>query len=73
MPGELVAAVLERALQAELTTYLEYDRHVANPGERGAQDSVLFAAHRSAPSRVFAGQYTVSSRILTMETLCRLS
>jgi hypothetical protein len=26
MPGDLVAAVLERALQAELTTYLEYDR-----------------------------------------------
>jgi hypothetical protein len=35
--------------------------------------SVLFTAHRSALSGVSAGQHSVSSRILTMETLCRLS
>jgi hypothetical protein len=35
--------------------------------------SVLFDAQRSALTCAFAGQYSVSNEILTMETLCRLS
>jgi putative transposase len=35
MPGELVRAVLERALEAELTAHLGYDRRGERPAGAG--------------------------------------
>ena len=51
MPGELVAAVLERALQAELTAHLGYDRHERSGGARSR--SLPSWAARSRSSVIF--------------------